>query len=60
MCYYSLMKNTTKDYNITLHQSGTDAVAQMALRHFDAVQAMDKARRCMGDGWFVVTLIESV
>ena len=52
--------NSMKDYNITLHQNGTDAVAQMALRHVDAVQAMNKARRCMGDGWFVVTLIESV
>ena len=47
-----------KNYTITLNQQGTDAVAQMALRHFDATQAMNKARRCMGKGWFVVTLIE--
>jgi hypothetical protein len=49
-----------KDYKITLHQNGTNAVAQMALQHFDAVQAMNKARRCMGNDWFVVTLIETV
>ena len=48
-----------KDFTITLHEQGTDAVAQMVLRHFDATQAMNKARRCMGKGWFVVTLIEA-
>ena len=48
-----------KDYTITLKHQGTDAVAQLALRHFDATRAMNKARRCMGKGWFIVTLIEA-
>ena len=48
-----------KDYTITLNQTGTDAVTVMALRHYDATQAMNKARRCAGKGWFVVTLIEA-
>jgi len=48
-----------KDFTITLHEQGTDAVAQMTLRMVDAVQAMNRARRCMGKGWFVVTLIEA-
>ena len=50
------MKN---NFQITLHQQGTQAVAEMALVAPDAVQAMNKARRCMGKGWFVVTLIEA-
>ena len=50
------MKN---DFQITLHQTGTQAVAQMAVQAPDAVQAMNKARQCMGKGWFVVTLIEA-
>jgi hypothetical protein len=45
-----------KDFKITLHQAGTQAVAQMAIQHFDATQAMMKARRCMGKEWFVVTI----
>ena len=50
------MKN---DFKITLHQTGTDAVTVMAVRHFDATQAMAKARRCCGKDWFVVTLEEA-
>ena len=48
-----------KDYIITLHEQGTQAVAHMTLRMADAVQAMNRARRCMGNGWFVVTLVEA-
>ena len=47
-----------KNFKITLNQTGTDAVTILALRHYDATQAMNKARRCCGKGWFVVTLIE--
>lgn len=47
-----------KDYQITLHQQGTDAIAKMVIRDLDAVHAMHKARACMGQTWFVVTLIE--
>jgi len=62
LCYIKCMEikqTTMKDFTITLHEQGTDAVAQMTLRMVDAVQAMNRARRCMGKGWFVVTLIEA-
>ena len=48
----------TQDFKITLQQEGTQAVAQMAIQAPDAVQAMNKARRCMGKGWFVTTICQ--
>ena len=48
----------TQDFKITLQQEGTQAVAEMAIQAPNAVDAMTKARRCMGKGWFVTTICQ--
>ena len=45
-----------KDYKATLHQVGTNDIAFVALRAQTDKQAINKAHRVMGRGWFVVTL----
>ena len=45
-----------KDFKITLHQIGTEAVAIMALQAENAKKAIVKAQRCMGNDWFTVVV----
>ena len=45
-----------QDYKLTLNQVGTDAVTILALRHYDAAKAINKAHRVCGKGWYVVTI----
>ena len=58
--YISIDKKTTmtklQDYKLTLHRIHSDEVAMMALRATDDKAAINKAHRCMGQDWFVVTL----
>ena len=49
-----------KDFKITLNQVNTDGVAFMALRAETVKKAINKANRCMGNGWFTVTVQEAV
>ena len=48
-----------KDYQITLHQVGTEEVTIMALMAKTIKDAINHAHRCMGQGWFTVTVIEA-
>ena len=45
-----------QDYKVTLHQVGTDDIAFMALRAKTDKEAINKAHRCMGQGWYTVAL----
>ncbi len=45
-----------KDFKITLNQIGTNDVAQLALMAKTVKEAIDHAHRCMGRGWFTVTI----
>ena len=46
-----------QDYQITLHQTGTDGVLTLALRANNDVLAMREARRLAGKDWFIVTIV---
>jgi len=48
-----------KDYQITLHQVGTEEVTIMALMAKTVREAINHAHRCMGQGWFTVTIVEA-
>ena len=48
-----------KDFKITLNQIGTNDVAEMALMAKTAKEAINHAHRCMGQGWFTVTIAEA-
>ena len=48
-----------KDYQITLHQVGTEEVTIMALMAKTVKEAINHAHRCMGQGWFTVTIVEA-
>ena len=48
-----------KDYQITLHQAGTEEVTIMALMAKTVKEAINHAHRCMGQGWFTVTIVEA-